>query len=293
MENHIKKIDTSCVACSKKSFDFFANKNNFDLYRCKNCGLIFVWPIPQSTNDLYSQDYFDGAKHGFGYVNYEEDKSTMSETFNVYLQKIEQFALNKGKLLDIGAATGFFAQLALARGWDANGIEVSDYAANIARQKGLNVISGTLESANFNPASFDVVTLWDVIEHLTDPPSSIKIIHSILKEGGIVVINTPDSSSLTAKILGKRWHLLVPPEHLFYFNRKGLAELLKHNGFEVVYTDKIGKKFTMQYIFQTLSRWQNFFIWRHLSDFFSKTRLGRLGIPINLRDNFFIIARKK
>lgn len=293
MENTFKKIDTTCIVCGESSFDFFANKNNFDLYRCNNCRLIFVWPIPQSLADVYSSDYFIGAKRGFGYVNYEEDKSAMSGVFDVYLQKIEQFALNKGKLLDVGAATGFFVQLALARGWDAGGLEISDHAASIARGKGLVVKTGTIESADFNPSIFSVVTLWDAIEHLSDPLGSIKVIHDILKEDGVVAINTPDSASFTAKILGKHWHLLVPPEHLFYFNNESLSKLLERNGFEIVYTSKIGKKFTMQYIFQTLSRWQNFFIWRQFANFFSKTQLGRFGISINLRDNFFIIARKK
>lgn len=293
MENNFKKIDTSCVACGKKSFDFFTNKNNFDLYRCKNCRLIFVWPIPQGIANLYSADYFSGAKHGFGYVNYEEDKSAMSKTFEVYLNKIEQFTSKKGKLLDIGAATGFFMQLASERGWESNGIEVSEYAVSVAHKKDLDIISGTLESANFNSAGFDVVTLWDVVEHLTDPVGSIRIVNNILKQEGIVVINTPDSTSFIAKFLGKRWHLLVPPEHLFYFNYKSLSELLESNGFEIIYTSKIGKKFTLQYIFEILARWQKFFIWRYLAEFLSKTWLGRLGIPINLRDNFFIIARKK
>ena len=293
MENNIHKIDTACIACDGRTFYFFANKNNFDLYRCKNCRLIFVWPIPQNLTDLYSQDYFSGAKLGFGYVNYEEDKSAMSKTFDIYLKDIEQFTSSKGRILDIGAATGFFVQLALARNWKASGIEISDYAASIARQKGLDIMTGTLESAGFKPASFDVVTLWDVIEHLPQPNSHLKLVHNILEKGGLIAINTPDSRSFIAKILGKRWHLLVPPEHLFYFSYGSLSMLLKNNGFEILHISKIGKKFTLQYIFQTLARWQNLFIWLQLAKMLARSRLREVGIPINLRDNFFIIARKK
>ncbi|MEK7578831.1 MAG: class I SAM-dependent methyltransferase [Patescibacteria group bacterium] len=292
MENHLKKIDTTCIACGERLFDFFANKNDFNLYRCKNCHLIFVWPLPKESANLYSSDYFSGAKHGFGYVNYEEDKSAMFKTFEVYLGKIEQFMPRKGKLLDVGAATGFFVQLATARGWKASGIEISDYAAKVARQKGLDVMTGTLESVDFDTSSFSVVTLWDVIEHLPDPVSHLKLIYNILEVGGLVAINTPDSASFVARIFGKRWHLLVPPEHLFYFNYRSLSVLLRNSGFEVVHISKIGKKFTLQYIFKTLARWQNFFIWRQLAEFFAKTQLVRFSIPINLRDNFFIIAKK-
>ena len=292
MENNFKKINTACIACGRTLFDFFANKNGFDLYRCRNCRLIFVWPLPQDSTDLYSSDYFSGAKSGFGYVNYEEDKSAMFKTFEVYLGKIEQFTPRKGKLLDVGAATGFFVQLAIERGWKASGIEISDYAAKVARQKGLDVMTGTLESVDFDTSSFGVVTLWDVIEHLSDPVSHLKLIYNILEVGGLVAINTPDSASFAARIFGKRWHLLVPPEHLFYFNYRSLLALLRNSGFEVVHISKIGKKFTLQYIFKTLARWQNFFIWKQLTKILAGTRLGTIGIPVNLRDNFFVIAKK-
>lgn len=292
MGNNTKNVDTLCVVCGGKSFDFFVNKNNFDLYRCKNCGLIFVWPIPENLNSLYSQDYFAGAKHGFGYVNYEEDKLAMASTFNVYLKTIKKFSSDKKKLLDIGTATGFFVKMALEKGWEASGIEISEYAANVARKKGLNVITGSLDSVNFSSNNFDVITMWDVIEHLINPRSAIKTIKNILKQGGIVAINTPDSASLVAKVLGKKWHLLVPPEHLFYFSEKSLSKLLESSGFEVIYASKIGKKFTLQYVFEILARWQKFFIWQYLAEFFTNTQLGKFSIPINLRDNFFIIARK-
>ena len=77
-----------------------------------------------------------------------------------------------------------------------------------------------------------------------------------MKKGGLIAINTPDSGSFIAKLLGKRWHLLVPPEHLVIFNRVNLDLLLKSCGFEVLWTGKIGKKFTLQYIFQILANWQ-------------------------------------
>lgn len=292
MENNFKKINAICISCGDIHFDFFTNKNNFNLYTCKNCGLIFVWPTPQHLADLYSQDYFGGAKHGFGYVDYEEDKFAMTETFNSYLKKIEKFVPQNGKMLDVGAATGFFVRLALERGWEASGIEISDYAVSIARQKGLNVISGTLEAADFNPASFDVITVWDVIEHLSDPKTHLITINKILKNGGIIAINTPDSGSLTAKILGKHWHLLVPPEHLIIFNQKNLSSLLKSCGFDVLWIGKEGKKFTLQYAFQTFSNKLNLKIFSRIAEFFKDNFVGKINVPINLRDNFLIIAKK-
>ncbi len=76
-------------------------KNNFDLWRCQKCSLIFVFPLPENTDKLYSSDYFFGATEGFGYVNYDEDKSAMSGTFAAYLEKIKKFS-NGNKVLDVG-----------------------------------------------------------------------------------------------------------------------------------------------------------------------------------------------
>ena len=292
MEDNFQKINTACIACGGRSFDFFTNKNNFNFYKCKNCFLIFVWPIPQHAVDLYSQDYFDGAKHGFGYVDYEEDKSAMTGTFNAYLERIERFIPKKGRILDVGAATGFFLRLALERGWGASGIEISNYAANIARQKGLNVISGTLETTDFSLSIFDVITLWDVIEHLSDPKTHLIAANKILKKGGIIAINTPDAGSFAAKLLGKHWHLLVPPEHLVIFNQRNLSMLLKSCGFDVLWTGKVGKKFTLQYAFQILANKLKSRIFGRMTEFFKDNALGKINIPINLRDNFLIIAKK-
>lgn len=293
MENNFQKINLICNVCGSDNIKFFAEKDSFKLYKCKKCGLIFVWPMPENLKDLYSQDYFGGAKHGFGYVNYEEDKSAMTSTFKFYLERIEKFSPQKGKMLDVGAATGFFIRLALERGWEASGIEISDYAVNIARKKDLNVISGTLENANFNPEIFDVVTLWDVIEHFSDPKFQLLLARNLLKNNGVIAINTPDAGSFIAKILGRHWHLLVPPEHLVIFNQKNLSLLLKSCGFDVLCTGKKGKKFTIQYAFQIFSNKLNLKFLVKIAEFLKNSSFGKLNIPINLRDNFFIIARKK
>lgn len=295
MENTFKKIDTTCIACGNTRFDFFANKNNFNLYKCKNCRLIFVYPLPPDIHSTYSEDYFRGAKKGFGYVDYDKDKAPMVNAFNHFLNIIEKISPKKGKLLDVGTASGFFLELAQKKGWNVSGIEISEFAASRARERGLNVSTGTIEDLKVDHGGhFSVITMWDVIEHVSNPIIAISKARELLEDSGIIAINTPDSGSLAAKILGKKWHLIIPPEHLFIFDKKNMEDLLKKHGFEVLLTANIGKKFTLQYIFQTLFRWQKFFIWRQLAEFFASTRWGgSTGIPINLRDNFFIIARKK
>lgn len=281
-----------CPACSAKITEFFTNKNSYDLYRCKNCRSIFVWPLPDDSSKLYSADYFSGATGGYGYVNYDQDKAAMSEIFEKYLDKIERMSPEKGKLLDIGAATGYFLDLAKKRGWQVAGVEISEHAAGIGRQKGLDIKTGAIENADFPSASFEAATLWDVIEHLPDPKKTLKHCHRILKSDGLIAINTPDAGSLTAKILGKHWPLLVPPEHLIVFSKKALTSLLAENGFRVLVVAKIAKRFALQYIFQILSNGSKFFLWKWLAKLTQNNCLGKISVPLKLNDNVFIIAVK-
>ncbi|MCR4334659.1 MAG: class I SAM-dependent methyltransferase [Patescibacteria group bacterium] len=282
-----------CVICNSNNISFFTSKNNCDIFCCNNCKFKFVYPIKTDTSSIYSDDYFHGAKKTFGYIDYDSDKEPMISTFIKYLKIIEKIIPNKGKLLDIGAATGFFIKIAKNRGWVVEGVELSDFAANKARNKGLDVKTGTLSSGNFSPESYDVVTIFDVIEHFPDPISEIQIASRILKKGGVLAINTPDTGSFMAKIFGKKWHLIVPPEHLHYFNSSNLSTLLEKKGFKVIKKTKIGKHFTPQYIFKMLYMWQKLWLWKKFSFFFSKKMFSKISISINTRDNIFIIAIKK
>lgn len=292
METDFQKINAICKVCKGQNIKFFAEKNNWKIYKCRQCGLIFVWPLPENLSCLYSADYFNGAKKGFGYVNYDNDKLAMAATFDLYLDKIELFLGSKGQLLDIGAATGYFMEIARKRGWEVWGIEISEHASNLAKKKNLRVLNSALSETSFPHNFFDVITLWDVLEHLPNPEHDIQLINKFLKPGGLIAVNTPDVSSFCAEIMGRRWHALLPPEHLTIFNPQNLSALLGKSGFKVVLVDKIGKKFSLQYIFNILSNWQKFFFWHWLAERLKSNCFGKLAIPINLRDNFFIIARK-
>jgi len=288
-----KKINKNCPLCNKETAIFFTKKNSYTFYKCRDCGLIFIFPVLENHLKIYSQDYFSGAQKGFGYVDYEIDKKAMSSTLNFYLDKIEKFIPNNGKLLEVGTATGFFMELAKQRGWKVQGLEISEYAAQKAREKGLNVVTGTLESANFKEGSFNLITFWDIVEHLSNPKLTLSLAYRILEKDGVIAINTPDSESFIAKLLNRRWHLMIPPEHLFLFNPKNLGSLLKEIGFEILFVGKIGKKFTLQYATQILANTQKLFIFNWMAKFFRNNFLGKLIIPFNLRDNFFILGYKK
>lgn len=288
MENQISKV--TCGNCKADAY-WWGAKNNHNLFSCIKCRLIFVDPLPNSEN-IYTKDYFSGAADGFGYVNYDIDKEPMKATFNKYIDLFDTHGKPQGKLLDIGAATGFFLSIAKSRGYEVSGVEISDYASNIARKRGIDVKTGNLTSSNFPDGFFDVITMFDVLEHIKDPFAELLEAKKILKKDGLLVINSPNGQSLMARFLKTKWHLILPPEHLFYFSPKNLSLFLEKSGFKVVYNGHIGKRFTFQYIFKMLYKWQKLSIWNFLSNLFSKSFLSSLYIPINFHDNFSVIFRK-
>ncbi len=292
MENdmEIKDKKIICSICGGESIYYFS-KNKYDLFKCPDCRLIFVSPVPSSI-DVYNKEYFSGAGGGFGYVNYDLDKEPMVPVFAKYLELLTKLGKSKGSLLDVGAATGFFLKMARERGYQTSGVEMSQYASEMAQKQGLKVLVGDLVSARLVSESLDVVTMLDVLEHMKDPFKDLMEAKRILKKDGLLVINTPNGQSLLSKVLKANWHLVLPPEHLYYFSPENLSMYLEAKGFKKIYCGNIGKRFTLQYIFIMLYKWQKIKLWKHLSDIFSKGLLSKLYIPINLYDNFFIIFKK-
>lgn len=288
MEDPLQKIE--CPLCNgivKK----WGEKNSHKLYKCDFCKLIFVSPIPDSSV-IYNEDYFSGAAKGFGYVDYDTDKEPMLSTFNTYLDLCEKYGKKTGKLFDVGAATGFFLNIARKRGYEVSGVEVSGFAAEIARKKGLVMYEGDIKNIKLNDSSQDIVTMFDVVEHMSDPFSEINEAYRILKPSGLIIINTPNGNSLLARLLKTSWHLVAPPEHLYYFSPKNLENYLSKNGFTVLYSGTIGKCFTISYIFKTLYKWQKLKIWDYFAKLFSRPNFSNWHLPINLYDNFIMIAKK-
>ncbi|MGC9605508.1 MAG: class I SAM-dependent methyltransferase [Minisyncoccia bacterium] len=296
MENEAKKVNPgakpACPICFLLGADLYTEKNGRLLYRCRGCRLIFMHPVPADVSEIYSEDYFGGARKGFGYVDYDADKIPMIPTFERYLGLIEDRRPGKGRLLDVGAATGFFMQIAEKRGWRTSGVEISPHATAVGVRKGLHIETGTLSALDLPKGSFDAITMFDVIEHFTDPLAEVAAAARLLKPGGLLVVNTPDAGSVWARLLGRRWHLLVPPEHIHYFTADNLGRVLRANGFSVDLRTKIGKRFTLPYVFKMLYSWQGWPLWRRIYESSKGSRIGSLSMPIDLRDNLFMIAVK-
>lgn len=284
----------NCHTCQSDKIKFCYKKNGYDFYNCNNCSLLFVWPIPKNLDKNYQENYFENnnLKNLLGYIDYEKRQKPMKKIFNKYLKIISTFS-DGHKIFDIGAASGHFLKLAKNQNWKTLGIDISKYAANKAKENGENVVVGDFLKINIDE-KFDVITMWDVIEHVNDPISYIKKINKSLNRDGLLALTTVDRNSLWAKITGKFWHLIIPPEHLFYFSKKSLTQLLEKNNFEILIVKKIGRRSYLPQILKTLYRWQGLKIWDQLYQYASQHKLfNNLVIPFNLRDNLFLIARKK
>jgi len=283
----------TCPLDQSEEAKLFTVKNSHKIYLCQNCGLIFVWPVPAKVDDLYSQDYFEGAEKGFGYVSYETEKQIAGKTFNSFLDEIEKILPQKGKLLDVGTATGCFLEIAQKRGWEASGLEISQHAVEQARQKGLNVKLGEFNDVATDKPEYDAITFWDVFEHLPSPKATLQKAYNLLRQGGVIAINTPNSKSLPAKIMGRQWYSLIPPEHLHLFNADNLKNLLENSGFSIKSVCSIPKKMSLSYIIKVLANQRDSAMLRRTSNLISKTGIGKLVFPLSFKGNIFILAEKK
>jgi 2-polyprenyl-3-methyl-5-hydroxy-6-metoxy-1,4-benzoquinol methylase len=280
-----------CPICHSDKINFYSEKNKCRTYCCAGCGSAFVHPIPEDSKKIYGQDYFKNESGGnFGYSDYDQDKEPMRGIFVSYLKEMESKTGGR-KIFDVGCATGYFLDIARDHGWQTGGMEISEYAAEEVDRRGHKVFCGNFSEEEIKE-KFNVVTMWDVLEHLDNPLKYLKTANRILAEGGFLLINTINRKSLWARVLNKHWHLFIPPEHLFYYTPKSLEILLKNSGFKVEKIKTAGKNFSLSYIFSTLYHWQKLRIWDNLSKFFDRPFWRKFFLPINLGDNILIIAKK-
>jgi 2-polyprenyl-3-methyl-5-hydroxy-6-metoxy-1,4-benzoquinol methylase len=175
-------------------------------------------------------------------VNYhgDEDYKKYEGLFeNIFQKRVDlilpHFAkAPRGRLLEIGSATGVMLKLFAKRGWDALGIEPSG-SSQEAKKKGLKVLNVKFEEAKLPKDYFNLIILNHTLEHMDNPKLILKKINTLLKDRGIVFIDVPNFGSLSSKLLGKKWPYLLPLEHKSQFTKESLTKLLKDNGFKVLY----------------------------------------------------------
>ncbi|OGF74056.1 hypothetical protein A3J56_01810 [Candidatus Giovannonibacteria bacterium RIFCSPHIGHO2_02_FULL_46_20] len=264
------------------------------LFRCAQCGFIFADTARIDLNAYYNNEYLHKCGDGFGsYVNYEFDKMPMEPTYRNVLNTITLVRSGK-RLLDAGAANGYFIGIANSCGYEAEGFDINLSAAEEAAQRGRKVKHGDLFTCHYAPGSFDVITAFDFFEHLPHEKieQSIQAMQALLLPQGILAIITVNTASIWARMLGKYWHSLLPPEHISFFNKKNMRLCLERNRFDVLETRTIHKKFSLQYLFNILYKWQKLLLWRRATSFLEQhPKLGRFSFTLYIGDNMFVLAK--
>jgi SAM-dependent methyltransferase len=224
---------------------------------------------------------------------YIEEREGRVLTFEHHLKPLERLtgAPAGRPLLDVGAYTGVFVEIASQHGWDAWGVEPSRWAVQRARARGLHVVQGTLDTANLPAGHFDVVTMWDVIEHLTDPRQALEDAHRLLTPNGLLVVHTIDIESVSARLMGPRWPWLMEM-HIYYFSRRTLRAMLDKCGFVVLSDKPQGRYLRLGYLMNRVGALVPL-LGRPAEWLVTRLGLRGLAVPVNLGDLFTAYARKQ
>jgi 2-polyprenyl-3-methyl-5-hydroxy-6-metoxy-1,4-benzoquinol methylase len=205
---------------------------NFKVVEC-SCGLIFINPrlSAEAYAQYYDEAYFTGKK------DYHSEAQFAPSFEQTYLPFVDLILRNqvvrkdRGKYLDIGCATGHLVAIFKRLGWDATGIDVSEYSTKYGREvRELNIITGTLVDVSFPTNYFDLISMIDVVEHLPNPKEYIVEVARILAPGGTFVLTTPNAGCLIAKLRREKWWSYSKFGHLHFFTIPTLSKLLAHAG---------------------------------------------------------------
>ncbi len=269
-------VEARAYACTS-----FGHRRHPPIWRCGACGLLFQEPRPSEAQLLAA----------YGEV---EDPIYLAEKENrllTFRRAARLLGEARGRrLLDVGAYCGFFVEVARERGFEAEGIELSRWAAGQARARGLAVHNETIAERAARGARYDVVTMWDVVEHLAEPRRDLELAARLLRPGGRLVLSTIDAGSRVARWLGPRWPWLMDM-HLFYFDRENLPALLESVGFRVVARRDYAHTVSAGYLLRKLEA--SFPALRWVARGLRLLAPARLPIPVSLGDNMVIVAERR
>jgi 2-polyprenyl-3-methyl-5-hydroxy-6-metoxy-1,4-benzoquinol methylase len=243
----------ACAVCGADAYEPLVVRNGHQVVRCRQCRLVYVSPGPRSRapiDALYTDESYSA-----GQVSKASSAARMREAA-WRLDRLERHVEQRGRLLDVGCSAGSFLIAARDRGWDVRGIDVSPAAVNHAhRAHGLDVSVATVEASGFARHSFDVVTVFECIEHMLDPRAALDAAAGLLRDDGVLVITTPNVDGFVPRVtywtLGRTlgaWEHPTPPHHLYQFSRRTLTSLLHDTGFGVAAceTRPMGLRYTVK-----------------------------------------------
>ncbi len=258
----------------------FGHRSHAPIWACQECGLLFQWPVPPEAE--LQRAYADVV-----------DPVYMTERENrilTFRRVVRQLGPAEGRrLLDVGSYCGYFLEVAREAGFAAEGLELSRWAAEHSRAAGFVVHAEPLRARARSGERYDLLTMWDVIEHLPDPREGVEAARALLRPGGRLHVSTIDTGSLSARLLGARWPWLMDM-HLVYFDRSTLTALLEESGFRVTRVGLYSHTVSAGYLLRKVGA--SFPALRPLVALLSRLVPARWPVPVNLGDNMLVSAER-
>lgn len=221
-----------CLVCGKGQFKLKFTVNSYPILRCIFCGFV-ITDDRGSPRSKVNKEFYSASQYQKFYLSYET-KKLLTRRFQKRLREIKKLKSGRGKLIDIGASYGIFLEQARDQGYQVVGNELNKKIVAYLKEKGFNIATGDYINLKLKKLSFDVVCMWDVLEHFKDPEEALLKTRNILKKDGLLALSLPNIESLAAKIAKNRWGWLTPPDHLYHFSPRTLSLFLEKNGFKVV-----------------------------------------------------------
>ncbi|MCH7535879.1 MAG: class I SAM-dependent methyltransferase, partial [Bacteroidetes bacterium] len=237
MKNNITMTHDKCLVCD--SINIAPLKGYYEVHelvKCSSCGFVFMEKIPTSE-ELISY-YATYSYSGEDYLSPITIKS-----YQTLLDEFEPYR-KSNKILDVGCGRGWFLLEAKKRGWEVYGTEYSSAAMEICNNEGFNMHGGELDPSNYKDHDFDVITSFEVIEHINTPTKDLSAINKLLRQGGLFYLTTPNFNSLLRYYLKSDFNIICYPEHLSYYTKSTLNKAVLQHGFIASEFKSTGISFT-------------------------------------------------
>jgi CMP-N,N'-diacetyllegionaminic acid synthase len=224
-----------CPTCGSADAALELEKDHMRIVRCTACDLVYVSPT-------FDEAHYKTVYRSAEYQEIVRDLGISSHEYRVQRfgrERVEIMARHlsaaRPRMLDVGCSTGFVVEAACERGWDAAGLDLNPSAIEYGQSRGLDLRNVALEDADFEPASFDAVCLFDVLEHLIDPVRTLRACVRLLRRGGVVFLYVPNYDSASRLLMGKDAHFIWPTHHLNYYTPATMRDLLRREGLRTDY----------------------------------------------------------
>jgi 2-polyprenyl-3-methyl-5-hydroxy-6-metoxy-1,4-benzoquinol methylase len=215
---------TNCLICKSPELQEMKGYEKHFLVKCSQCSFVFIKRIP-------SLEELDKHYSTYAYADGQYLSPITKKRYEELLAELKPY-MKTGKILDVGCGGGHFLATAKEQGWEVHGTEFSQKAVELCQEQGINVKEGVLDIKNYDTEQFDVITSFEVIEHINNPLEEITKFYKLLRPGGLLYVTTPNFNALNRYQLKADYDMIQYPDHLSYYTPTTIQTLFQHIGFK-------------------------------------------------------------